>query len=109
MMGVTWDELPSMSFNMLDSRVLPYPRYREVSKNSMFDWFDDLFKGRNHEIPTDFSKEVKDTEIESLLLNNTISVTRDNYREVVLEEGFDVVLLLYTTEIVSNTQRNIAL
>lgn len=25
-LGVTWDELPAMAFNMIDQRVIPYPR-----------------------------------------------------------------------------------
>lgn len=47
-LGVTWDELPAMAFNFLNdaSRALPYPRGREISKKSMFDFFDDLFTGR---------------------------------------------------------------
>ncbi len=37
-----------MAFNMLgdNSRVMPYPRGREISKNALFDFFDDLFTGR---------------------------------------------------------------
>lgn len=47
-LGVTWDELPAMAFNMLTdvSKVMPYPRGREISKVALFDFFDDLFTGR---------------------------------------------------------------
>lgn len=44
-----------------------------------------------------------------MLLNNTIVATRENYHELVLSEGYDVILFLYTTELVHNVQRNIAL
>ena len=78
-LGVTWDELPAMAFNMLgdSSKVMPYPRGREISKNSLFDFFDKLFTGRtsqNEEIytpPTDFSKVKNDSEIETVYLNKT--------------------------------------
>ena len=93
-LGVTWDELPAMAFNMLgdNSKIMPYPRGREISKNSMFNFFDDLFTGRSgvgnkmkkeYKPPTDFSKTVMDTEIEQYLLNNTISATRFSYNELV--------------------------
>lgn len=83
-LGVTWDELPAMAFNMLGdhSKVMPYPRGREISKNSMFEFFDNLFTGRNgnnEEIympPTDFSKIKNDTEIETVYLNKTIIANR---------------------------------
>jgi hypothetical protein len=102
-----------MAFNMLgdNSKVMPYPRGREISKKSMFDFFDDLFTGRSgvgenmkeeYKPPTDFSKTVQDTEIERHLLNNTLSATRNSYNELVYQEGYDAVVLLYTTEIVSD-------
>lgn len=83
-LGVTWDELPAMAFNMLgdSSKVMPYPRGREISKNSLFEFFDNLFTGRtgqNEEIytpPTDFSKIKNDTEIETVYLNKTIIANR---------------------------------
>jgi hypothetical protein len=93
-LGVIWDELPSMAFNMLgdSSRVMPYPRGREISKKALFDFFDDLFTGRSgsgdsmkkeYRPPSDFSKTVKDTDIETYLLNNTIIATRYTYNELV--------------------------
>lgn len=87
-LGVTWDELPAMAFNMLGdaSKVMPYPRGREISKKAMFDYFDDLFTGRNNQEgqqinqeyapPSDFSKTKNDSEIETILLNNTIIANR---------------------------------
>lgn len=120
-LGVTWDELPAMAFNMLGdvSKVIPYPRGREISKKSMFDYFDDLFTGRNNQDgsrgnqeyapPSDFSKVKNDTEIEPILLNNTILANRYNFGEYVYQEGYDVMVLLYTTEVINVGQRNVAL
>lgn len=76
-----------MAFNMLgdNSRVMPYPRGREISKNALFDFFDDLFTGRSgigekmkeeYKPTQDFSKIRNDTEIEQYLLNNTIIAKR---------------------------------
>ena len=47
-LGVTWDELPSMAFNIVNAapKVMPYPRGRQITKEAMFDFFDDLFTGR---------------------------------------------------------------
>lgn len=116
-LGVTWDELPAMAFNFLNdaSRALPYPRGREISKKSMFDFFDDLFTGRKagsqqeYSPPEDFSKVKNDTEIEKHLLNNTIIANRHNFAELVYQEGYDVLVFLYTTEVVNVGQRNVAL
>ncbi len=66
-LGVTWDELPSMAFNFIgdSSKIMPYPRGREISKEALFDFFDDLFTGRSgvgenlkqeYRPPQDFSK-----------------------------------------------------
>ena len=119
-LGVTWDELPSMAFNMLGdtSKVMPYPRGREISKVALFDFFDDLFTGRSgvgdnlkqeYRPPQDFSKTRNDTEIETILLNNTILATRYTFGELVYQEGYDALVLLYTTEVVNEPQRQVAL
>lgn len=98
-----------MAFNMIDNRVIPYPRGKKIERDIVFDWFDDIMAGKVEVKTTGFSKELKDTEIQPLLLNNTIIATRENYHEIVLSEGYDVVLFIYTTEVVHNVQRNIAL
>lgn len=41
-LGVTWDELPAMAFNMIDSRVIAYPRGKRIEKDVVFEWFDDI-------------------------------------------------------------------
>lgn len=118
-LGVTWDELPAMAFNMMTdaSKVMPYPRGMEISKNALFDFFDDLFTGRSgqgaslkpqYQPPTDLSKVRNDTEIEPILLNNTILANRLNFGELVFSEGYDVLVFLYTTEIIHQGQRNVA-
>ena len=119
-LGVTWDELPAMAFNMLgdSSKVMPYPRGREISKDALFEFFDDLFTGRSghgsrlrpeYMPPSDFSKVRNDTEIESVLLNNTILATRQNFAEHVYGEGYDVLVFLFTTEVIHDAQRSVAL
>ena len=55
-LGVNWDELPAMAFNMVDNRVIAYPKGKTISKEVMFDWFDDIVKGRVDPKTTDFSK-----------------------------------------------------
>lgn len=58
LLGITWDELPSMAFNMIDQRVIPYPRYKEIQTDIVFDWFDDIMKGRVEVKTTGFYKEI---------------------------------------------------
>ena len=120
-LGVTWDELPSMAFNFLggeQSKVVAYPRGREISKKAMFDFFDELFTGKKNsntvqpsdfiKPPSDFSKVKNDTEIEPFLLNNTLITTRHNFSEIVYSEGYDVIVFLYTTEVIHSGQRSVA-
>lgn len=45
-LGITWDELPAMAFNMVDQRAIPYPRDGEISRESIFSWFDDVMTGK---------------------------------------------------------------
>lgn len=35
--------------------------------------------------------------------------TRENYTDLITQEGFDTLVFIYTTEAISNPQRNIAL
>ena len=105
-----------MAFNFIGdaSKIMPYPRGREITKEALFDFFDDLFTGRagageslkeEYRPPQDFSKTRKDIEKETILLNNTILATRSNFNELVYQEGYDAMVLLYTTEVVSDPQR----
>jgi hypothetical protein len=81
-----------MAFNFMNdaSRVMPYPRGREISKKAIFDFFDDLFTGRSgvgenmnpeYRPPEDFSKTKRDQEIEPIYLNNTILATRHTFNQ----------------------------
>ena len=57
-LGVTWDELPAMAFNMIDSRVISYPRGKSIERDTLFDWFDDILKGKVDVKKTGFDKEI---------------------------------------------------
>jgi hypothetical protein len=113
-LGVTWDELPSMAFNFIGdaSKIMPYPRGREITKEALFDFFDDLFTGRagfgenlkeEYKPPQDFSKTRNDVEIETFLLNNTLIANRGNFNDYVYQEGYDALVLLYTTEVINDS------
>lgn len=108
-LGVTWDELPAMAFNMIDSRVIAYPRGKPIEKDIVFDWFDDVIKGKVEAKTKGFQREIADPDIGPYLLNNTMIATRENYTDLITQEGFDTLVFIYTTEAISNPQRNIAL
>ena len=55
-LGVNWDELPAMAFNMIDQRVLPYPRGKKMDSDTIMSWFDDVFKGRVEAKVSNFQK-----------------------------------------------------
>lgn len=72
-----------MAFNMVDARVIAYPRGKKIEKDIVFDWFDDIMQGKAQMKTKGFEKEIKDTEIQPILLNNTIIANRDNYNDLV--------------------------
>lgn len=82
-LGVTWDELPAMAFNMIDSRVIAYPRNKPIEKDIVFDWFDDVVKGKVEVKTKGFQREIADADIGPYLLNNTQVASRDNYTDLV--------------------------
>lgn len=82
-LGVTWDELPSMAFNMVDSRVIAYPRGKPIERDILFDWFDAILQGKVQVKTSGFNKKVEDKEIAPILLNNTVIANRENYHELV--------------------------
>lgn len=69
-----------------------------MTYDSIMIWLNDVFKGKVQTKQTNFDKEVIDKEIGPYLLNNTIIADRSNFSDIVLSEGYDVVLFLYTTE-----------
>jgi hypothetical protein len=98
-----------MAFNMIDSRVIAYPRHKPIEKDIVFEWFDDIIQGKVAVKTKGFQREIKDTEILPILLNNTLIADRDNYTDLVYQEGYDSLVFFYTTEVISGPQRNIAL
>ena len=46
---------------------MPYPRYKEISKDALFTWFDDVIQGKVSPKTDSFATEgsIKDTEITS--------------------------------------------
>jgi hypothetical protein len=44
-----------------------------------------------------------------VLLNNTVKADRSNFRELVFSEGYDTLLMLYTTEVIHDGQRSAAM
>ncbi len=79
-LGITWEELPSMAFNMLDQRVIPYPRGKTIEKVEVFNWFDEIMSGKVELKTSGFAKTLNDTLIGDLL-NETIAGTRDGFTE----------------------------
>ncbi len=69
---------------MIDNRVIPYPKGKAIEKKALFDWFDDIVKGKVAPKTDNFSKEVVDKDIQKILLNNTMIATRENFDEIVL-------------------------
>lgn len=108
--GITWPDLPSMAFNMMDKTVLPYPRFKKIDTYELLTWFEktvvnpseaqlERLKSKSDHIT------VADKEIYRKNLFHTIFTTRQNFSEIVLTEGTDVFAFLYSTQAVSQDQR----
>jgi hypothetical protein len=46
-MGITWDDVPSMAFNMLDQTVIPYPQGKLIEVNELLGWFDGIVRRKD--------------------------------------------------------------
>lgn len=62
-LGITWDDLPAMAFNMLDQRVLPFPKDKQIDKDVLFTWFDDVLTGKLQPKESGFQKDIVDKDI----------------------------------------------
>lgn len=45
MLGVNWEELPSMAFNMIDRTIVTYPRHKPINENTLNKWFKLVMSG----------------------------------------------------------------
>lgn len=98
---------PQIAFNMMDSRVLVYPKENRVSKDELMAWLDGAFKGTVTASYIKPAVEIGDPELINLL-NRTVITTPDNYVDTVFEEGVDTLLILYSSEKINNGMRNVA-
>ena len=49
-MGISWDAVPSLAFNMLDKTKVVYPKDREITEKNLEEWFQLVLKGKANEI-----------------------------------------------------------
>lgn len=89
-----------MAFNMLDQTVLPYPRGKTIEKVTLIQWFDKVLLKSNPENLKQKNDHLSlvDDKIYDLSLSSTPILVKANFSTQVLEEGHDVVVLLYNTD-----------
>ena len=46
LLGITWEELPSIGFNTLDHLAFSYPRENDFYKDSLIKWIKDISRGK---------------------------------------------------------------
>jgi hypothetical protein len=46
LLGITWDEIPSLAFHSKDGMILPYPQGRSISVDELYYWFEDIRRKR---------------------------------------------------------------
>jgi hypothetical protein len=96
-----------MAFSMLDQTIIPYPQDNDIQVDALHTWFDSVITGNNPDAvkQNNYQKTIADKDIYQTSFPLTISTDRMNFQDHTLEEGFDVLALLYTTEIYSEEQR----
>jgi hypothetical protein len=83
LLGVTWETMPSMAFNSQDQQVLPYPKGRAITEDSVKDWLKSIAKGtiqanakpQGH----DFKTKMADPTLYANFLMDTVKVGRDTW------------------------------
>lgn len=107
LLGITWDTLPAMAFNMLDQTVIPYPKHMQMDSESIMPWFENIILRKDTE-STKFRTDhinVIDPNIYDETLFHTTKLVRNNYTDYLADEGQDDILFLYTTSVQSAEQR----
>lgn len=106
LLGITWEDLPAMAFNMLDKTAIPYPQDKQIDADILFPWFDAILTGQDSESvkQDNFQRTIQDHDIEKLL-RATTKTDRSNFTHYTLEEGYETIAFLYTTEVENPDQR----
>lgn len=94
-LGLITKILPSLAYNLLDDRIIPYPESQPITENGIrsfvVDFLDNKLKSvskiSDNKPSLDFEKKYSETPI----------VYMENFEEKVLQEGVDVVLLIYSS------------
>ena len=88
--------------------ILPYPRGRVIDQDELYYWFEDIRRKRvepslrPHDVAGFSANEIIDDTLFEWYLNDTISVGRGDFKEVVRgDDGMDAFVLFYTTEVIN--------
>ena len=99
LLGITWEELPSIGFNTLDHVAFPYPRENDFDKDTIVTWIKDLSRGKAKSAKvTDYSTVVNDQTIYEFFLEETLVADRQDFDGEILTEDVDSVVFFYSTE-----------
>jgi len=77
LLGITWEELPSVGFNTLDHQAFAYPRHYGFDRETVEKWIKDLSRGKagGHSKQT-YSAQESDQTIYQYFLDETIPADR---------------------------------
>lgn len=95
---------------MLDQTIIPYPQSKSIDEETVTQWFDGIVTRADPETANfrEAHRVVKDSQIYSMSLADTIITDRTNFTQYALEETYDTLALLYTTEALDEAQRQTA-
>mmetsp|Transcript_25797 Transcript_25797/g.25340 ORF Transcript_25797/g.25340 Transcript_25797/m.25340 type:complete len:275 (-) Transcript_25797:66-890(-) len=92
--GLVTEILPSLAFNLADGRIYPYLEGKPITRESIAEFVTEFLENKHsvknvpdYKPDIELEKKYKDTPI----------VTRETFDELVLGEGFDVLVLFYSS------------
>jgi len=107
-LGITWDELPSMALNSVDHVIFAYPRDEPFEIENLTRWLSQVSLSKSKETElrtTDFVKRQRDPTMAEFFLDKTIKADHAMFEEVILREDADSIMFIYSTENVNYVQR----
>lgn len=89
-LGLVTEILPSIAFNLGTKDIYPYPESEEITEEKLEKFVQGFLDGKKYPPQPKISSK-------NSLMDNCASISREEFDEKVLTEGYDAVFLVYST------------
>lgn len=104
-LGLVTEILPSVAFNLLENRVLPFNESKPLNYKTLMDFIDEFLRNQAKSVVHSSLAPMVNPKIESSF-NETPMLSLETFPVEVLTEGYDVCVLFYSSH---NSEESLAL